>query len=155
MTSRMNGHEKIHGDDSMDLRDDGGLLMRFFESEFFDAWIAVSYLHKDLPTATREYLCRRMYSLPECEVESYVSQLCQLCVSKGGDPEVENLLVDLSSNSLNIAVKIYWILLAISQDRPGDEGLAKLRDRCELAGLAGHWQLPFKDAALPAPFQDE
>ncbi|KAI8112901.1 hypothetical protein M9434_004221 [Picochlorum sp. BPE23] len=151
MTSKMNGHEKLHGDDSMDLRDDGGLLMRFFESEFFDAWIAVSYLHKDLPTATREYLCRRMYSLPECEVESYVSQLCQLCVSKGGDPEVENLLVDLSSNSLNIAVKIYWILLAISQDRPGDEGLAKLRDRCELAGLAGHWQLPFKDAALPAP----
>ena len=169
----MNGHEKIHGDTPMALRDDGGLLMRFFESEFFNAWIAVryvllpalvllrlthtcvflsfSYLHKDLPTATREYLCRRMYSLPECEVESYVSQLCQLCVSKGGDTEVENLLVDLSSNSLNIAVKIYWILLAIAQDRPGDEGLAKLRDRCELAGLAGHWQLPFKDAALPAP----
>lgn len=41
MTSMMNGHEKIQGDDSMDMRDDGGLLMRFFESEFFDAWIAV------------------------------------------------------------------------------------------------------------------
>jgi hypothetical protein len=44
MTSKMNGHEKLHGDDSMALRDDGGLLMRFFESEFFDAWIAVRYV---------------------------------------------------------------------------------------------------------------
>ena len=91
------------------------LLMRFFESEFFDAWIAVSYLHKDLPEQTREYLCQRVYNLPESDVEPYVSQLCQLYVSKGGDDQVEQLLIDLCANSLNIAVKTYWILLAISQ----------------------------------------
>lgn len=132
-------------------QESGSLLMRFFESEFFDAWIAVSYLHKDLSPKTREYLCERIYMLPESEVESYVSQLCQLYVSRQGHEEVGKLLVDLCANSLNIAVKIYWILLAISQDRPHDEAIIQLRDRCELAGLSGHWDLPFKDTALPAP----
>lgn len=135
--------------------------MRFFESEFFDAWIAVSYLHKDLPEQTREYLCRRIYLLPESEVEPYVSQLCQLYVSKGGDDQVEQLLIDLCANSLNIAVKTYWILLAISQDyevgasrldrstrEKTKEIVDSLKDRCELAGLQGHWEIPFKDARL-------
>lgn len=134
------------------------LLMRFFESEFFDAWIAVSYLHKDLPESTREYLCQRIYQLPESEVEPYVSQLCQLYVSKGGDDQVERLLIDLCANSLNIAVKTYWILLAISQDyeaggaRNGrdqtGEIVNRLKDRCEFAGLQGHWEIPFKEARL-------
>ncbi len=138
-------------DTSMSTAGSGGLLMRFFESEFFDAWIAVSYLHKDLPATTREYLCRRIYMLPEAEVEPYVSQLCHLYVSKGGDDQVAKLLVDLCANSLNIAVKTYWILLAISQDRQNDESITMLKDKCELAGLSGHWELPFKDATLPSP----
>ena len=137
------------------------LLMRFFESEFFDAWIAVSYLHKDLPEQTREYLCQRVYNLPESDVEPYVSQLCQLYVSKGGDDQVEQLLIDLCANSLNIAVKTYWILLAISQDYEVGGGVGdrsarektkeivdSLKDRCELAGLQGHWEIPFKEARL-------
>jgi len=133
------------------------LLMRFFESEFFDAWIAVSYLHKDLPEQTREYLCQRIYQLPESDVEPYVSQLCQLYVSKGGDDPVERLLIGLCANSLNIAVKTYWILLAISQDHEVGTRSAReetrntvnrLKDRCELAGLQGHWEIPFKEARL-------
>ena len=84
-------------------------------------------------------------------MESYLSQLCQLCTVPGGDEDVQQLVVDLSANSLNIAVKVYWILLAISQDKPNDELIAKLRDQCELAGLEGHWQLPFKEVQLPAP----
>jgi len=133
------------------------LLMRFFESDFFDAWIAVSYLHKDLPEQTREYLCQRIYMLPESDVEPYVSQLCQLYVSKGGDDQVERLLIDLCANSLNIAVKTYWILLAISQDHEVGARSAReetwntvnsLKDRCELAGLQGHWEIPFKEARL-------
>jgi phosphatidylinositol 4-kinase len=127
------------------------LLMRGFESEFFDAWIAVSYLYRQLSRDMRQYLCQRLYTMPEFEVESYLSQLCQLCTVPGGDEDVQQLVVDLSANSLNIAVKVYWILLAISQDKPNDELIAKLRDQCELAGLEGHWQLPFKDVQLPAP----
>lgn len=153
-TSSQNSYFKYGGEVSeMDnaRQENGGLLMRFFESEFFDAWIAVSYLHKDLHATTREYLCHRLYMLPEAEVEPYVSQLCQLYVSKGGDKEVAKLLVDLCANSLNIAVKTYWILLAISQDRQGNASIIELKDMCELAGLSGHWDLPFKDAALPSP----
>ena len=150
----MSHHETIkesREDSAVTPPSSGGLLMRFFESEFFDAWIAVSYLHKDLPSTTREYLCRRLYMFPDSEVEPYVSQLCQLYVSKGGDDEVAKLLVDLCANSLNIAVKTYWILLAISQDRQKDISIMKLKDKCELAGLSGHWDLPFKDATLPSP----
>lgn len=109
-----------------------------------------SYLYKSLPRETRKYLCRRLYSLPESEVEVYLSQICQLC-ARPGDEDVEELVVELCANSLNIAVKVYWILLSMSQDRPSDAHISKLRDKCELAGLEGHWQLPFKELKLPNP----
>ena len=59
--------------------------------------------------------------------------------------------MELCAQSLHVAVKTYWLLLAISQDNPRNTHVAGLRDRCEQAGLEGHWDLPFKDARLPAP----
>jgi len=61
--------------------------------------------------------------------------------------------VDLCAKSLRIAVKTYWLLLAISQDNPQNENVAALRDRCEQAALEGHWDLPFKDICLPSPIE--
>ncbi|KAL4540940.1 hypothetical protein Ndes2526B_g05495 [Nannochloris sp. 'desiccata'] len=128
------------------------LLMRFFESDFFDAWIAVTYLHKTLATSTHEYLCSRLYNLPDSDVERYLSQLCQLCVSRP-DSSLANVLVDLCAKSLRVAVKTYWLLLAISQDNPLNKNVAALRDRCEQAALEGHWDLPFKGIRLPSPIE--
>ena len=35
--------------------------------------------------------------------------------------------------------QVYWLLLAISQDRPKNTYVAELRDQCERAALEGYW----------------
>jgi hypothetical protein len=64
-----------------------------------------SYLHKKSTPATREYLCRRLPTLPEEDVEKYLSQVCQLC-AEHPDPAVERVLVGLCAKSLRLAVKV-------------------------------------------------
>eukprot|EP00887_Chlorella_sp_A99_P002805 scaffold6.g2805.t1 len=125
----------------------GDLLMRFFESEWFDTWIAVTYLFKSTSPGVQDYLCNRLYTLPVGDIERYLSQLCQLCVSRPGSP-LERVLIDLCAQSLRLAVKTYWLLLAISQDQPRNQHVATLRDCCEQAALEGHWDLPFRDSRL-------
>lgn len=114
------------------------LLMRLFESEFFDSWIAITsvfcfiemlhlthmsfqfllrlifntlfpcrYLHKPLSEGIHEYLCTRLMTLPEADVEAYLSQLCQLCFSRP-ENSLESILVDLCAKSLRIAVKVHF-----------------------------------------------
>ncbi|KAK2076370.1 hypothetical protein QBZ16_000895 [Prototheca wickerhamii] len=124
------------------------LLMRFFESDWFDAWIALTYLYKSTSPGVLDYLCNRLYTLPERDVETYLSQLTQLCMLQPNS-SLERVLIDLCSRSLRIAVKTYWLLLAISQDNPTDTHVIALRDRCEQAALEGTWDLPFKDSRLP------
>ncbi|PRW56340.1 phophatdylinositol 4-kinase [Chlorella sorokiniana] len=126
------------------------LLIRFFESDWFDTFIALTYLYKSQSAGVRDYLCNRLYGLPEREVERYLSQLTQLCFQRPGS-SLERVIIDLCAQSLRIAVKTYWLLLAISQDQPKNTHVAALRDACEQAALEGHWQLPFKQSRLPAP----
>ncbi|KAK9814469.1 hypothetical protein WJX72_006450 [[Myrmecia] bisecta] len=123
------------------------LLLRFFDSQFFDEWIALTYLYKSNSPGVQDYLCNRLYSLPEDGVERYLSQLCQLLISR---PYVslERVLIDLCARSLRIAVKVYWLLLAISQDHPKNKYVADLRDKCERAALEGYWEPPFRDPKL-------
>ena len=55
----------------------------------------------------RSYLCHRLYTLPEPDVEGYLSQLTQLCVSRPGAMlELERAITDLCAQSLRIAVKV-------------------------------------------------
>lgn len=107
-------------------------------------------MHKTLAPGLHDYLCSRILSLPEADVEKYLSQLCQLAVSRPGT-SIESVLAQLCARSLRIAVKTYWLLLAISQDNPRNDHVANLRDRCEQAALGGHWELPFKHSRLPSP----
>lgn len=106
------------------------------------------YLHKTLAPGLHEYLCTRLLSLPEADLERYLSQLSQLCISRPGTA-LEGVLIELCARSLRIAVKTYWLLLAISQDNPRNRHVSTLRDRCEQAALEGHWDLPFKNSKLP------
>ncbi|GAB4820846.1 hypothetical protein N2152v2_007892 [Parachlorella kessleri] len=108
------------------------LLFRFFESDFFDSWICLTYLYKSTSQGVLDYLCNRLYTLPEKEVERYLSQLCQLVYQRPG-------------SSLE---RTYWLLLAISQDQQRNKHISSLRDRCEQAALNGYWELPFKETRL-------
>lgn len=101
------------------------LLLRFFDSEFFDEWIAVSYLwrtkaearrqaltHAPFETAltlgraqgVRDYLCNRMYTLDEHHVESYLSQIVALAILRPS-PALERLLLDFCSRSVRLGCK--------------------------------------------------
>lgn len=123
------------------------LLLRFFDSQFFDEWIAITYLYKSNSQGVVDYLCNRLYGLPEQGIERYLSQLAQLVVQRQS-PSLDKALVDLCARSLRIAVKTYWLLLAIAQDQPKNKYVENLKDRCEQAALEGYWEPPFRDTRL-------
>ena len=52
------------------------LLLRLFESDFFNCWIAVSYLFK-YPTdiGIQDYLCGRITEFPLSEIQFLLPQL--------------------------------------------------------------------------------
>lgn len=93
------------------------LLLRFFDSQFFDEWIALFYLHTSTSTGVHDYICNRMYAMPEASVERFLLQLTTLVLQRPGST-LERLLLDLCSRSLCVAVKTYWLLLSRSQDDP-------------------------------------
>lgn len=53
----------------------------------------------------QDYLCNRLCTLPEVAVEKYLSQLCQLVVTRPRTA-LEGVIVHLCSSSLRIAVKV-------------------------------------------------
>ena len=63
------------------------------------------YLYKSTSPGVQDYLCNRLYSLPEAGIERYLSQLCQLVIHKPHSP-LEKVLADLCARSLRIAVKV-------------------------------------------------
>jgi hypothetical protein len=54
------------------------VLLRFFDSEFFDEWVAISYLWRTTNEGVIDYLCNRMYSLSDERIERYLSQIITL-----------------------------------------------------------------------------
>ena len=52
-----------------------GSLLRFFQSQFFDTWISVSYLYRYPSPGIHDYLCNALYSMPDDEIEFYLVQL--------------------------------------------------------------------------------
>lgn len=137
------------------------LLLRFFDSQFFDEWICITYavpyaaaivrqpqqrdatpwrhplctcilimcpaassraytrcrvaiasrhlvpryLYKSNQQGIQDYLCNRLYDLPEQGIERYLSQLTQLLVQRQ-NPLLDKVVVDLCARSLRIAVKV-------------------------------------------------
>ena len=119
------------------------LLIRFFESDWFDCFIALTcaaprrragagarrrpppqqralssnptwcacrprprrYLHKSQSQGVHDYLCNRLYGLPERDLERYLPQLTQLTVARPGGL-LERVLIDLCAQSLRIAAKV-------------------------------------------------
>lgn len=68
-----------------------------------------------------DYLCNRLYTLPEKEVERYLSQLCQLVLLRPGS-SLEKVMVDLCAQSLRIAVKAsggLWCTVPCCVERGG------------------------------------
>ncbi|XP_024378951.1 phosphatidylinositol 4-kinase beta 1 isoform X2 [Physcomitrium patens] len=117
---------------------DSGWLIRFFDSEFFCEWIAVSYLYKHEHSGVRDYLCNRMYTLPLSGIENYLFQLCYMLV-RMPCPSLERYIIDMCGKSLRIAIKVHWFLLAEADDAEDSTDILKVQEKCQDAALNGGW----------------
>ncbi|EPS70479.1 hypothetical protein M569_04281, partial [Genlisea aurea] len=118
---------------------ESGWLIRFFDSAFFCEWIAVSYLYKHEHSGVRDYLCNRMYSLPISGIESYLFQICYMCIHKPC-PALDKFVIDICSKSLKIALKVHWFLMAELEDVDDNDGISRIQEKCQIAAtLRGEW----------------
>ncbi|GAX76345.1 hypothetical protein CEUSTIGMA_g3791.t1 [Chlamydomonas eustigma] len=123
------------------------LLLRFFQSQFFNEWIAVQYLYQSTSPGVLDYLCNKLLDLGENALDSYLLQLVYIATSKPGG-SLERTLVELASRSFKLALKLYWLVLALVQDNPKNKHLDNLREQIESAALDGGWAVPFRNPRL-------
>lgn len=75
------------------------------------------YLYKSNSPGVQDYLCNRLYGLPEAGVERYLSQICQLVISRPFG-SLERVLAALCASSLRIAVKVEMhSMISMPRDR--------------------------------------
>ncbi|KAF9109844.1 Phosphatidylinositol 4-kinase pik1alpha (PI4-kinase)(PtdIns-4-kinase) [Mortierella sp. AM989] len=94
------------------------MLLRLFKSEFFNAWIAVSYLFK-YPDAVgiQHYLCNELKKFPLDEIEFFLPQLVHLLISRPSESvALENFLLDRCQISSHMAILTLWYLQAYTSD---------------------------------------
>lgn len=119
------------------------LLLRFFDSEFFDEWIAISYLWRTRSEGVIDYLCNRMYSLPDDRVERYLSQVIMLQILRP-NASLERTIIDFCGRSIRLGTKTCWLLGAAAGDSKQPKPILQLKERCEKAALEGKWMPPFR-----------
>ncbi|KAJ2857865.1 Phosphatidylinositol 4-kinase pik1alpha (PI4-kinase)(PtdIns-4-kinase) [Coemansia erecta] len=94
------------------------LLLRLFTSQFFDSWLAVSYLFR-YPNivGVQHYLCNELRKFPLEEVEFFLPQLVHLLITRPNESAaVESLLFDMALQSSHVAMLFYWYLQAYLAD---------------------------------------
>jgi len=124
------------------------LLLRLFDSNFFDEWMAVSYLFKHSGTGIEDYICNRLYDFPDRKLEKYLPQICIILASRSTS-SLERFFSDLCARSLNVAVKGYWLLTSFIDDyhknEQQQEHIKRMVNECCDAALTGHWVPPFRE----------
>lgn len=118
-------------------------LLRLFRSDFFDAWMAVTYLYRyRLVRGVFDYICNELYSLDMEDVELYLPQLCNLLVFHARETSaLEKFIMDKCAESMHFALQVYWFLQAASEDTRHRSMLKRcqlLRTRCETAAVNGY-----------------
>ena len=67
--------------------------------------VTCRYLYKSNSQGVQDYLCNRLYTLPEADVEGYLLQLVYLVLQRP-NTSLERVLIDLCARSLRIAAKV-------------------------------------------------
>ncbi|KAJ1971407.1 Phosphatidylinositol 4-kinase pik1alpha (PI4-kinase)(PtdIns-4-kinase) [Dimargaris xerosporica] len=94
------------------------LLLRLFTSQFFNSWLAVSYLYK-YPDSVgiQYYLCRELKKFPVEEIEFFLPQLCHLLLTRPNESvALEALLLELCEQSTHICLIMVWYLQSYISD---------------------------------------
>lgn len=122
-----------------------GWLLRLFRSDFFDAFMAVTYLYRYRDSGgVHDYLCNQLYTLTDADLEAFIPQLCNILVHHArNSPGLERFVMDKCADSMHIALQVFWFLQAAVEDaarRPDKETEARvrhLRTRCETTAVNG------------------
>jgi phosphatidylinositol 4-kinase B len=104
-------------------------LLRFFKSEFFDCWIAVSYLFKYKTIGIQDYICRLMRNFPIEQVQFFLPQLCQLVVFRPDcdSTSLEFFILETCHRSTHFAILTLWHLEALVTDFQDPAAAATLK----------------------------
>ncbi|KAJ3072875.1 Phosphatidylinositol 4-kinase pik1alpha (PI4-kinase)(PtdIns-4-kinase) [Podochytrium sp. JEL0797] len=85
----------------------GSWLMRLFESDFFDARLALHYLHLyPANEAIQAYICTAFRAFPESECEFWLPQILHILMTRGGS-HIESFVVDRALHSDHMAILTY------------------------------------------------
>ncbi|KAI8888011.1 hypothetical protein K501DRAFT_330227 [Backusella circina FSU 941] len=94
------------------------LLLRLFTSEYFNAWIAISYIFRYPDNlGIQHYLCTQLRKFPIAEIEFFLPQLMHLLISRPTESvALECYIIDACEKSTHIAVMGLWYLQAYLSD---------------------------------------
>ena len=112
------------------------VLLRFFESEHFDEWVAISNLWRTNNDGVVDYLCNRLLSLSDERVERYLNQIITLQILRP-NKSLERAIVRACARSIRLGTQTCWLLAAAAGDSKKPGPIMALRDACEQAALAG------------------
>ncbi|KAI8059863.1 hypothetical protein BC940DRAFT_171161 [Gongronella butleri] len=107
------------------------LLLRLFRSEFFNSWIAVSYLFRYSDNVgIQHYLCSELHKFPISEIEFFLPQLIHLLITRPTESvALECFLIDLCAKSTHMALLTLWYLQAYVCDLSSTPG-ARSFEQC-------------------------
>ncbi|CDF38036.1 unnamed protein product [Chondrus crispus] len=122
-----------------------GWLLRLFRSDFFDAFMAVTYLYRYRESrGVHDYLCNELYHLSDADLEAFMPQVCNLLVYHARDsPGLERFIMDKCADSMHMALQVFWFLQAAVEDaaragnKTAEARVKLLRTRCETAAVNG------------------
>ncbi|KAI7889458.1 kinase-like domain-containing protein [Mucor mucedo] len=94
------------------------LLLRLFTSEYFNAWIAISYIFRYPDNVgIQHYLCTQLRKFPIAEIEFFLPQLMHLLITRPTESvALECYIIDACEKSTHIAVMCLWYLQAYMSD---------------------------------------
>ncbi|KAI9229929.1 MAG: hypothetical protein DHS80DRAFT_13146, partial [Piptocephalis tieghemiana] len=94
------------------------LLLRFFQSDFFNSWIALSYfLRYSDNVGIQHYLCDRLWEFPYEEILFFLPQLCHILITRPSrSVALEAFLLQWCRNSPHFAILMLWYLQAYMSD---------------------------------------
>eukprot|EP00171_Calliarthron_tuberculosum_P017103 IDg17103t1 len=106
-------------------------LLRLFRSDFFDAFMAVTYLYRYRETVgVHDYLCNELYVLSDADLEVFMPQLCNLLVFHApNSPGLERFVMDKCASSMHFSVQVYWFMQAAVEDAVREKN-KQAEDRC-------------------------
>jgi hypothetical protein len=92
------------------------MLLRLFESEFFDIRMAIQHLQRTHnEPGIQDYIAKRLTEFPSSDIHYFLPQLVHLLLSYQSPP-LEEFLLSRCSSEVHIALGMLWLLQSAFKD---------------------------------------